>query len=185
MSPLTDRHAAPRLPELLLNICLAPEERFALTGDLNEEYVLFVRPSRGRLRANLWYWKQTLTSLWPSLSRRMRRRPQRRPKRPRRIGDAMFHGIWQDVRFAARSLRKRLGFTTLAVATLALGIGTNIAIFSTLNPFLFRSLPFEDPDRLVHLFGVIEDWEGFGGDMARFGHADFADIQTEATSRST
>jgi putative ABC transport system permease protein len=182
MSPRTDRHTAPRLPELLLNLCLAPEDRFALTGDLNEEYLLFVRPARGRIRANLWYWRQVVTSLGPSLGRRMRRRPRRRPKRPRRIGDAMIHGLWQDIRFAARSLRKRLGFTTLAVATLALGIGTNIAIFSTLNPFLFRSLPFEDPQRLVHLFGVIEDWEGFGGDQARIDHATFADVQDQATS---
>ena len=57
------RHTAPRLPEFLLNRCLAPEERFALTGDLNEEYLLFVRPQRGRLRAEKpfdftqWRWR--------------------------------------------------------------------------------------------------------------------------------
>ncbi len=94
----------------------------------------------------------------------------------------MMHGVWQDIRFAARSLWKRLGFTALAVVTLALGIGTNIAIFSVINPFLIRPLPFEQPDRLVHLFGVIENWGGFGGDMARVAHADFADYRDEATS---
>ena len=94
----------------------------------------------------------------------------------------MMHGLWQDIRFAARSLRKRLGFTALAVITLALGIGTNIAIFSVINPFLIRPLPFEQPDRLVHLFGVIENRGGFGSDMARVAYADFADYREKATS---
>ncbi len=176
------RHTAPRLPEFLLNRCLAPEERFALTGDLNEEYLLFVRPQRGRLRAGIWYWKQAIASMLPSLTRRWKHR-RRRPRTPRqKNGEAMMHGLWQDIRFAARSLRKRLGFTALAVITLALGIGTNIAIFSVINPFLIRPLPFEQPDRLVHLFGVIENRGGFGSDMARVAHADFADYRDEATS---
>ncbi len=175
-------HTAPRVPEFLLNRCLSPEERFALTGDLNEEYLLFVRPERGRLRAGIWYWKQAIASIGPSLTRRWKHRRQR-PRPPRRkIGDVVMQGVWQDIRFAARSLRKRLGFTALAVVTLALGIGTNIAIFSVINPFLIRPLPFDQPDRLVHIFGVIENWSGFGGDMARVANTDFADYRDEAIS---
>ena len=67
--------------------------------------------------------------------------------------------LWQDVRYGLRQLRRSPGFTTVAVVTLALGIGSATAVFSVVDRVLFRSLPYPQDDRLVS-FGVKAPFEG-------------------------
>jgi predicted permease len=77
---------------------------------------------------------------------------------PKRWEDDMF----QDLRYGMRMLLKQPGFTLVAVLSLALGIGANTAIFSLLDAVLLKSLPVQEPDRLV-LFGKGEGMGMFNG----------------------
>jgi putative ABC transport system permease protein len=72
-------------------------------------------------------------------------------------GGGMIETLLQDIRYGARVLARRKGFTAVAVLTLALGIGANTAIFSVVNQLLLRPLPFPDAERLVMLWEVTPE----------------------------
>jgi predicted permease len=90
----------------------------------------------------------------------------------RRRAMLSFDELGQDVKYAVRSLRNAPGYTALVVLTLSFGIAANTTIFSVMNPYLFRPLPFGEPETLVHVNQINPTT---GWDMDRFSYPQYVD----------
>jgi putative ABC transport system permease protein len=83
--------------------------------------------------------------------------------------------VGQDLRYAMRMLRKSPVFSTIAVITLALGIGANTAVFSIVNGVLLSALPYREPERLVRLWETLP-----GSPEIMVSYPDYQDWQEQA-----
>src|SRR5258708_18920263 len=88
-------------------------------------------------------------------------------------GPTMNH-VWQDLRYAARTLFKKPAFTLIAVVRLALGIGGSTSIFTVVDAALLRGLPYKSPDRLYHLWEQTPKQEY---PRREFSYPDYQDYQ--------
>ena len=86
--------------------------------------------------------------------------------------------LTQDLRFALRSLLRRPMFTSVAVVTIAIGVGANTAIFGVLNNVVLRSLPYPDADRLVRIGQTMARWNWDWAPVSYLNYADWRDQTT-------
>ena len=85
--------------------------------------------------------------------------------------------LWQDVQFSLRSMRKSPRITLTLLATLALGIGANTAIFSIVNATLLKPLPYRNAGELVELSA---DLRGLGARNVGFSVPELEDLRNRA-----
>ncbi len=145
----------PRLATRCLERCLPPEVADPLLGDLEEAFEE-VRIRRGLLVARLWYWHQA--ALLGLARRRVIAPPSATAERPLR--EAPMADVLAEVRGAVRLLRRRPGFTALAVVTLGLGLGATTGVFTIVHGVLLRPLPYPDPERLVRVYETAPPAQG-------------------------
>jgi len=96
-------------------------------------------------------------------------------------GTRWVENLWQDFRYALRTLRQRPGFAAVALLTLALGTGATTVMFTVINGVLLKPLPYPDPDRLVSLQEQTEKATQWGNLWA-FTYPNYLDCKRESRS---
>src|SRR5262249_33471391 len=97
-------------------------------------------------------------------------------------GAPLLESIVADLRYAARQLRRTPGFTAAAVLTIALGIGSNTAMFSVMDTILWKTLPITDPERFVVLSRIALSDEGGEHKVSGASPAEFAYWRTQSNA---
>jgi putative ABC transport system permease protein len=149
------RGRVPRGWERMLGWLLPPAHRDAALGDAHEEFGRRVARD-GAAVARRWYRQQVLRSLAPALKHRARSAWAERRTSEREV-ERM--GAWlRDFQLAFRALRRRPGFSTMVLITLALGVGATTALFGIYRTVFLEPIPLPDSDRIM----VVMETAGFG-----------------------
>ena len=129
------RRPVPLLARWVLGVAAPPEHRDAVTADLDDEAAARAR-SEGLRAARRWSWRQAIASVPPLV----RERARRSVVHARRHHMHRWRGLQSDVALSLRRLAKAPGFTAVCIATLALGIGGNTAIFTLMDRVMLKPL---------------------------------------------
>jgi len=138
----------------LLTLVTPPAELPYLLDDLTEELDARSRAT-SQPRATLWLYSQTIRSLGPLATVRLR---ARRAERARLTsGDPMLTQLRDDLRYSIRVAARRPWLSLTVIATMVLGIGATTAVFSIIDALLLRPLSFAAPEQLVRLSSPVPD----------------------------
>jgi putative ABC transport system permease protein len=165
----------PRGIVAVLAAVVPADHRETIAGDLQEEY-LALRARQPRWRARLWLWWHVLR-----LGAAFRRYGGAMPPITRDVAGriSMWDVLRHDLRFSARLLWRQPGFTVVAGAALALGIGASTAIFSIVDAVLWRPLPYPNSGEMV---SIAEQRTREGRLYGPVSPPDFYDWRREARS---
>ena len=156
---MTGLPSPPQLARRLLALALPADARDPIVEDLDEVYRRLCE-EQGPTQARRWYWRETASFSGGFLMERLRERATGRSQitipNPDRRGRlrGLLESWTSDFSHAARRLLRAPGFTLVTVATLALAIGANTAIFSVVDAVLIDPLAYPNADRLVTIRGT-------------------------------